>query len=213
MPSALRMQKDMKRKLNTRQKLLDASTFVFKKDGYHKTLISDIVKEAGVGQGTFYRYFKDKSDIFESLMEVFTDSLIDEFSDMSANLPMNADEYREASFEALERMAAIIEEHRDIFYLFLKEAPSVNKELEETIEMIFDRFAGLAKHYLDHAIAHGFARPCRTDVVSQSIVGIAIRMMNIWWNDAFKDLSMEQMLKEALDFAFMGLLIREDSTT
>lgn len=209
MPSDLRVQKDKQRKLKTRQKLLDSALQIFRQHGYHKALISDIVKHAGVGQGTFYRYFTDKNDVFESLLEIFTDSLINEFSDMSQNLPMNADEYRAASIEALERMARILEEHRDIFYLFVKEAPSVNREFEEAIELIFNRFAALAKYYLDHAIEHGFARECRSDIVSQSIVGIALRLMNVWWNEEFKDISMDTLLKEAIDFAFLGLLSRE----
>jgi len=48
MPSTLRKKRDVERKERTREVLLDAATRVFSSAGYHTTLISDIVAEAGV---------------------------------------------------------------------------------------------------------------------------------------------------------------------
>ncbi|MFP4976784.1 TetR/AcrR family transcriptional regulator [Paenibacillus sp. CN-4] len=46
-----------------RQELLGIAVELFAKNGYHKTKISDIVRQAGVAQGTFYWYFKSKEAI------------------------------------------------------------------------------------------------------------------------------------------------------
>jgi AcrR family transcriptional regulator len=46
-----------------RLELLDVAVKLFATQGYHKTKISDIVKSAGVSQGTFYWYFKSKEAI------------------------------------------------------------------------------------------------------------------------------------------------------
>lgn len=46
-----------------RQELLGIAVELFAKNGYHKTKISDIVRHAGVAQGTFYWYFKSKEAI------------------------------------------------------------------------------------------------------------------------------------------------------
>ncbi|MNB75205.1 HTH-type transcriptional regulator AcrR [compost metagenome] len=46
-----------------RLELLDVAVELFATQGYHKTKISDIVKKAGVAQGTFYWYFKSKEAI------------------------------------------------------------------------------------------------------------------------------------------------------
>ena len=48
---------------NKRQKrdsLLDSAFSLFINNGFTKTSISDIVKQAGVAKGTFYLYFRDK---------------------------------------------------------------------------------------------------------------------------------------------------------
>lgn len=46
-----------------RQELLDIAVELFARNGYHQTKVSDIVRQAGVAQGTFYWYFKSKEAI------------------------------------------------------------------------------------------------------------------------------------------------------
>lgn len=205
MPSDLRTQRDLERKEKTRQNLMKASLQVFTRQGYHNTLISDIVADAGVGQGTFYRYFTDKRAIFEAMMESFIEALFDEFSEMSANMPDSIEAYRDESIDALSRAAKIVDQHKEVFLLFQKEAPTIDREMSETMDMIYDRFAELARHYLDHAIKMGFARPCRSDIVAQSIVGIGLRIIDIWWRRPFEDTSIEELIRESVDFSFVGL--------
>jgi AcrR family transcriptional regulator len=49
--------------------LIQAALKLFEDQGYHTTKVSDIVREAGVAQGTFYLYFKSKEDMFRSIAE------------------------------------------------------------------------------------------------------------------------------------------------
>jgi len=50
--------------INIEKSLLDAAIKLFTKNGYKKTKVSQITKEANVGTGTFYNYFSSKDDIF-----------------------------------------------------------------------------------------------------------------------------------------------------
>ena len=56
------------KKRQKRVSLLDSAFSLFINNGFHKTSISDIVKDAGVAKGTFYLYFKDKYDIRNHLI-------------------------------------------------------------------------------------------------------------------------------------------------
>lgn len=47
-----------------RDEILSAAIGLFIKKGLGGTSIDDIAREAHIGKGTFYRYFKDKSDLF-----------------------------------------------------------------------------------------------------------------------------------------------------
>jgi len=204
-PSAYRKKRDQERKERTRRQLLLAGTQVFARSGYHKTQISHIVSEAGVGQGTFYRNFRDKRDIFETLMEGFLAQFIDEFSDMSANLPMNVEEYRRASLEAIVRAARVVERNRDLCKVFLREAPLAGGVAEEVMSGAYERLCQLAKYYLDHAVREGFARPCNSYIVSQAIIGMGIRIVDTWLNGQYAGLSTDRIVQEVVDFAFLGL--------
>ncbi len=51
----------------TVRQLLDASGRVFAANGYHATNIDQIVNEAGLARGTFYRYFSNKVQLITTL--------------------------------------------------------------------------------------------------------------------------------------------------
>ncbi len=192
------------RKLRTRRKLLDCAAAVFRRKGYHKALISDIVAEAGVGQGTFYRYYTDKREVFEALMDEFVENLLDEFTDMSANLPTDVEQYQNASISALDKVAETIDRNRDLALLFIREAPTIDEGFTKKIENLYNEFAELAQFYLRHAIKEGFARPCRTEIVSQALVGIGLRVADIWFSERIPGVTLKELTGELVDFAFRG---------
>ncbi len=55
--------------MDTKTKLVYAALAVFKKKGLEKTKVSDIVKQAGVAQGTFYLYFPSKLAVMPALAQ------------------------------------------------------------------------------------------------------------------------------------------------
>jgi AcrR family transcriptional regulator len=52
-----------------RSELVATAQRLFYKNGYERTSVSDIVKEIGVAQGTFYYYFDSKHAILEAVVE------------------------------------------------------------------------------------------------------------------------------------------------
>lgn len=61
-----------KEKEEVRQRILEAAKALFVRQGYKKTTIRQIVQKSGVLTGSIYYFFKNKEDIFQSLvMELF----------------------------------------------------------------------------------------------------------------------------------------------
>jgi len=58
-----------RKRARTRADLLKAARQVFAKRGYHDTSIAEITEKADVGVGTFYLHFRDKDEIFSTLLE------------------------------------------------------------------------------------------------------------------------------------------------
>jgi AcrR family transcriptional regulator len=52
----------------TRQRLLSVATSLFAEKGYAGVRIADITEAAGLSQGAFYRYFKDRRELMLALM-------------------------------------------------------------------------------------------------------------------------------------------------
>jgi len=206
--SDTRQQVDEARKARTREKLLDAATKVFMRDGFHATLISDIVAEAGVGQGTFYRHFQSKREVFEALLERLVSRLLVQFQPMNDQLPSTFEEYIEASRGVVTRMAGILESHRDMVLLVLREAAAIDRAFEAKVEEVYDSFALQTQLFIDHAVRTGFARPCHTQAVSQALVGMGLRLLRLWLTNRLPAPTVEDALSEFIEFAFRGMEAR-----
>lgn len=204
MVSPLRKQRDIDRKESTREDLLNAAVDLFYEKGYHNALIADIVNKAGVGQGTFYRYFQNKRDLIDNVMDQFGQMLLGQFQFMTDHLPSNVDEYRAASRNALFATATLVEQNNKLTLLLLREGSTVDREFEQRINDLYDGFATLAAFYLDDAIANGFARPCNTKIVAQALVGIGLRHTTLWLNGEYSTRDINELVDELVDFAFLG---------
>ena len=58
-----------RKRARTRAELLAAAQQVFAERGYHEASIAEITRLADVGVGTFYLHFRDKDEIFMTLIE------------------------------------------------------------------------------------------------------------------------------------------------
>jgi len=52
-----------------KQHILECAKRLFAAQGFYRTQISDIIKEAKIARGTIYQYFDNKQDIFVTLLE------------------------------------------------------------------------------------------------------------------------------------------------
>jgi len=201
MASSYRQQVDEERKARTRALLLDAARRVFVHRGYHAPKIADLVAEAGLGQGTFYRHFSTKREIFETLLDEVLAGLAEGFHEAFATLPTTAAEYRDASVRSVTAAAQLLREHRAEVLLFLKEGPTIDAAFEARVAEVLDSFAELARGFLDHAIRQGIARPCDSGIVSQCLVGLGVRLIERGLAEG-NDLA--RTVSEIVGFAFEG---------
>lgn len=58
-------------------RIVQAAESLFGQKGYNATSISDIVNEANVGRALIYYYYKDKRDLYESILQEGNDRMVD----------------------------------------------------------------------------------------------------------------------------------------
>ena len=60
----------------THEKIIESGKLNFLNDGYERSNLREICKDAGVTTGAFYRHFDDKEDLFISLVEPLVKELL-----------------------------------------------------------------------------------------------------------------------------------------
>lgn len=73
-----------------RRELLDIAEQLFLEKGYQETRVKDIVKKAGVSQGTFYYYFPSKEGILDEITDKYINIIIESMEEISKQDNLNA---------------------------------------------------------------------------------------------------------------------------
>ncbi len=74
------------KKIKAREKIVSTAKKIFFRKGYANTTIDEIAEKAGVGKGSIYLHFKNKDDLFVSLMIPTLNRLGEKLADFEKNL-------------------------------------------------------------------------------------------------------------------------------
>ena len=66
------------RSMETKKRIREAAEVLFSQKGYHHTNSKEIARSAGVATGSFYAYYKDKGELFCSIVERYYLQIFDE---------------------------------------------------------------------------------------------------------------------------------------
>lgn len=72
-----------KKKVISKEELKEIGEKIFSEKGYFLTKVSDIVKKAGVSQGTFYLNYDSKKELFLDILKDFNNSIVKVLDDNS----------------------------------------------------------------------------------------------------------------------------------
>lgn len=109
------MKRTKEESLETREKIIEAALYIFLEKGFSKTSVEDIVSSLNLTRGAFYWHFKDKDELFKSIIEIEHNQRT---ASMNSILELNLDDR-----ERLEKLMINILEHfydNDRFRNFIK---------------------------------------------------------------------------------------------
>lgn len=98
-----------------RAEILDAAAKVFARDGYYQASVADICAAAGISNGALYKYFENKSDLYEAVMRRMADLML-------ARAAPYADTDRPVWAllrQAMEEAILFLREYRDYFVIYM----------------------------------------------------------------------------------------------
>lgn len=156
----------------TRKKLLAAAERLFGREGYHRTSVAGITREAGVGHGTFYLYFESKEEIFRELVR----HLSHELRATIARAVEGLDDRLEVERVGFRTFFRFAREHRNL-YRIVHEAESVDPALAR---WYYERIGRGYAEGLRAAMEAGEIRRLDPEALAYALAGIG-HMLGVRW--------------------------------
>lgn len=170
-----------------RAELVEAAYRVFTRDGYATSGIADITAELGVGQSTFYRYFKNKRDILDSVVDYGYQRIFDAMFDVAQpegaialmSQPITTDDLAAAWADGLSRLWRTLRDDPGLAKIVFFEMTAIDNQLTERLFALNDVIATITASILQRAVDVG-AIPAPDDlqatarVLNAMVVPIAI---------------------------------------
>ncbi|WP_293626528.1 TetR/AcrR family transcriptional regulator [Salinisphaera sp.] len=188
----------------TRQKLLSAAEEAFGNTGFFRASISDITRGAGVAQGTFYIYFKNKEDVLAELVRHMGRELRRMLSHAIPTGMARLDAEREGMAAFIRLVAA-----RPNLYRVVQESMFVDEQIYK------DYYTDFARGYisaLEKSVEKYEIRDGDLDVWVWILMGTAHFLglrYGLWENDGLN----EAELDSVMDFIRNGIAVRPDDAS
>ncbi|RJP29892.1 MAG: TetR/AcrR family transcriptional regulator [Actinobacteria bacterium] len=142
-----------------RNEILEAALKVFSEKGYHAAKIEDIASELNMGHGTFYRYFENKLDIFNQVVEEIVSMITQLVTDINPHEAETLEDYRRQLEMIGDRLFGLFKSNPSISRVIFYEAFGIeDRGLRERIQEVFDLIGRYIELYLENGIARGYMR-------------------------------------------------------
>lgn len=188
-----------------REQILQAAREVFAERGYHQASISEMVKRCGVAQGTFYLYFRSKREVFEALLDQFTDSVFRTFFLPGAELAITQEEIWTRLVVVSNWAVEVFWQNQDLARLFLLEAPAREPGFAEKIDLIFERLIEATAANLQRWMDKGLLRPADSKLIAICVVGMIERLIRQRLSGALHG-DFSARVEELVKFELYGIL-------
>ena len=187
--------------MEKKEKIIHAAIEVFREKGIEKTKISDIVRVAGIAQGTFYLYFPSKLSVMPHIADVMIKKTV---AEMTQNVQ------RDAPLQLqLEQVVATVfklaKEYSDVYALMYAGLTQTEHIIEW--EDIYAPFYQWMSDFLNQAKASGQIRDSvNNERTAKIVIGlIESTAEQIYLYDNVNEEKIQLQKKELITFLQYGL--------
>jgi AcrR family transcriptional regulator len=176
------------------------------KKGYHRTTVADIVKAAGVAQGTFYLYFDSKKSLFKKLMDRFYELLEGAIVavDLNSNSLETVGDLAIQIRAAIRNVLLVYQDNAVLARIFLREAIGLEPDFAELWESIIERLATIGTIIMEQAIERDLLPPQNSQIVAHSVVGM-IERVAYYWLFQENEFEFEEVVNALARFEMLGV--------
>lgn len=193
-----------------RLQILNIALSQFANYGYHRTKISDIVREAGVAQGTFYWYFKSKEAIALEIVENGQEDLIRVISQGYRQVGGTVQEAVLASERLFQDLFVFSEQHKDLMGLLFQKIETEGP-VKESVLLTHRKLEAAFENNIKRAMELGILPEKDPTLQSVMLMSLFVGVLSSWLfesdsNSTIKNKTATDMAHELVGFEFFGLL-------
>ena len=149
-PGAVGGKRDLNRRKRV-QDLIDAGLSLFLERGIEAVTIDEVAREAGMAKGNFYRYFRDKADLVEAVIEPVAQTTRAALAECHEQLSeANGHDEAVTAYGTLgNRLMGALAMHPDAMCLYLQErrapATTARQAISDLAKELDDRAVAISK--------------------------------------------------------------------
>lgn len=125
-PPEIQERKDVKRR-----HILETAARVFAVKGYYSANVRDILDEAGISTGSFYFYFNNKEELFETLYDEMINNYLNVLQDVVDTMTGNADNMVKGICKAIALSLRTFQKNKELARIMLIGAVGLNPQFEQ----------------------------------------------------------------------------------
>ncbi|HUU50376.1 MAG TPA: TetR/AcrR family transcriptional regulator [Nitrospinota bacterium] len=166
--------------ISKRREIFQAAEKIFAEKGFQNTTVDEIAKIANIGKGTVYIYFKNKLELFLSLIEERVENI---FSITSKVLTEKRDFLKRLE-NLVNAQFAFYQENEDFFKIFSSERSrffaEVKIELKKEIIKKYQSHIDLIAKFIQEGVDKNILKNLDSKMVSVSLAGLIHAFMLQW---------------------------------
>lgn len=166
-----------------KSEILKAAMKVFAQKGVADTKMTDISEAAGIGKGTIYEYFKNKSDIFAAAFAQYMDVLETNIAKKIYKIT-----------DPVEKLKTLFHAFGEVFYgdsadfieMMLDFWAEAVRQKDETgmqlvnLEKLYEDFRKMIGAVLEEGIRLGQFKPMNTHIIASLMIGMTDGVLLQW---------------------------------
>ncbi|MCY7483249.1 TetR/AcrR family transcriptional regulator [Paenibacillus alvei] len=192
---------------------MNAALYLFANKGYHCTKISDVVKAAGVSQGTFYWYFQSKEQIVLELIDEGKEKLSKVIAQGYRKHTGTVDDMISSSTRLLTELFTFADQNRNLMALLLMKGQGADPPVREAVSQAWIAFEAAFKMNIQRAIDLGML-PQKDDLSLRAniLVSLLTGVLSKWLFGPMHEVDYQSAYSPAAiaeataTFEFRGLL-------
>ncbi|MCM8807027.1 MAG: TetR/AcrR family transcriptional regulator [Candidatus Omnitrophica bacterium] len=160
-----------------RNLILKTAEKLISEKGYTRTTIEQIANKAKIGKGTFYLYFKNKEDLFISIIDKNLENLMREIRKEVEKISDFFDRLK----KGIEIYLIYFEKNYTLFKILLQEKPFIKGQRFETFwKGFFKKWDFFIKKGFEEQIKNGRLKDFEFEDILYSLIGIIHGNIHRW---------------------------------